>query len=88
MSDATENIAEGKAEVDREFKRNFIRLSDENYEKFVANLAERQHLRNVDDFYAAIGYGGISVIRAYAVYKRGVQQKLPFSGDRGAPRGR
>ena len=58
-----ENIAEGKAEVDREFKRNFIRLSDENYEKFVANLAERQHLRNVDDFYAAIGYGGISVIR-------------------------
>ena len=58
-----ENIAEGKAEVDREFKRNFIRLCDENYEKFVANLAERQHLRNVDDFYAAIGYGGISVIR-------------------------
>lgn len=58
-----ENIAEGKAEVDREFKRNFIRLSDENYEKFVANLAERQHLRTVDDFYAAIGYGGISVIR-------------------------
>lgn len=33
-----ENIAEGKAEVDREFKRNFIRLSDENYEKFVAIL--------------------------------------------------
>lgn len=33
-----ENIAEGKAEVDREFKRNFIRLSDENYENLLRIL--------------------------------------------------
>lgn len=33
-----ENIAEGKAEVDREFKRNFIRLSDENYENLLQIL--------------------------------------------------
>lgn len=58
-----ENIVEGKAEIEREFRRNFIRLTDEEYEKFIQNLAARQHFDNVDDFYAAIGFGGVSVIR-------------------------
>lgn len=56
-----ENIAEGKAEIEREFKRNYIRLTDEEYETFIKKLAARQHLDSVDDFYAAIGYGGLSV---------------------------
>ncbi len=58
-----ENIAEGKNEVEREFRRNFIRLSDGELEDFLLSLAERQHLNSVDDFYAAIGYGGISLAR-------------------------
>ncbi len=58
-----ENIVEGKAEIEREFKRNYIRLSDEDYDKFIDNLVKRQHLNSADDFYASIGYGGISVIR-------------------------
>lgn len=56
-----ENIAEGKAEIEREFKRNYIRLTEEEYEIFIKKLAARQHLDSVDDFYAAIGYGGLSV---------------------------
>lgn len=56
-----ENIAEGKAEIEREFRRNYIRLTDEEYEIFIKKLAARQHLDSVDDFYAAIGYGGLSV---------------------------
>ena len=56
-----ENIAEGKAEIEREFKRNYIRLTDEEYEIFIKKLAARQHLDSVEDFYAAIGYGGLSV---------------------------
>lgn len=58
-----ENIVEGKTEIEREFRRNFIRLTEEEYEKFIQNLAARQHFDNVDDFYAAIGFGGVSVIR-------------------------
>ena len=58
-----ENILEGRAEVEREFKRNFIRLSDADYEEFIEKIAERQHCKNVEDFYAALGYGGISLIR-------------------------
>ena len=58
-----ENIVEGKNEVEKEFRRNFIRLTDEQYDEFIAKIAERQHCKTVDDFYAAIGYGGISLIR-------------------------
>lgn len=58
-----ENVAEGKAEVEREFKRNFIRLSDAEYDAFISKIAERQHCKSVEDFYAAIGYGGISLMR-------------------------
>ena len=56
-----ENIIEGKAEIEREFRRNYIRLTDEEYETFIKKLAARQHMDSVDDFYAAIGYGGLSV---------------------------
>ena len=58
-----ENIAEGKAELEREFRRNFIRLSDEDSDRFIRNLATRQRFDDLDDFYAAIGYGGVSVQR-------------------------
>ncbi len=58
-----ENIIEGRNEVEKEFKRNFIRLNDEQYEEFILKIAERQHCKTLDDFYAAIGYGGISLMR-------------------------
>ncbi len=56
-----ENIVEGKAELEREFKRNYIRLSDEEYSSFIDKLVERQHCHNAEEFYAAIGYGGITL---------------------------
>ncbi|MEG2720325.1 MAG: ACT domain-containing protein, partial [Oscillospiraceae bacterium] len=58
-----ENIACGKAEVEREFKRNYIRLDDEKYAEFIKKLSERQKCETIDDFYAAVGYGGISLMR-------------------------
>ena len=58
-----ENIEEGRAEVEREFRRSFIRLSPEDMQKFLQALAERQHFATVEDFFAAIGYGGLSLAR-------------------------
>lgn len=56
-----ENIAEGKAELEREFKRNYIRLSESEIAEFLAVDIRRHNLETIDDFYAAIGYGGISL---------------------------
>ena len=58
-----ENIVEGKAQVEREFKRNFIRFTEAEYNEYMLKLAEKQHCKTLDDFYAAIGYGGISLLR-------------------------
>ena len=56
-----ENIIEGKNEVEREFRRNLINLTDEEKEKFLSDLASRQKLPSVEELYAAIGYGGITL---------------------------
>ncbi len=56
-----ENIEEGKQEIEREFKRNSIRVPDEDYAAFIDDLAKRQHCASADEFYAAIGYGGITL---------------------------
>lgn len=74
-----ENIIEGKAEIEREFRRNYIRLSDEDYQKFIKKLAERQRLDNVDDFYAAIGYGGLSINRMMPYIKEEYQKNYDKS---------
>jgi len=58
-----ENIVEGKAQVEREFRRNFIRLTESEYNEFILRIAERQRCKDADDFYAAIGYGGVSLMR-------------------------
>ena len=59
----TENIASGKAQIERDFSRNGIRLSDEEYDKFLSDIARRQKFPNIDEFYAAIGYGGVLLSR-------------------------
>ena len=58
-----ENIEKGKEELEREMSRNFIRLSEDDMEEFLLAQAKRQHCATVDDFYAAIGYGGILLSR-------------------------
>ena len=58
-----ENIVAGKAELEKEFKRNYIRLSDDKYDEFIEKLVARQKCRDIDELYAKIGYGGISVSR-------------------------
>lgn len=76
-----ENIEEGKTAVERELRRNFIRLSGEKYEEFIKKISERQHFSDVDEFYAAVGYGGIQISRLMPgikdEYNRNWKEKEP-----------
>ncbi|MEG0753449.1 MAG: TGS domain-containing protein, partial [Angelakisella sp.] len=56
-----ENVSEGRTAVEREFRRNLISIPDEDKESFMSDLATRQRYNSIDDFYAAIGYGGLSL---------------------------
>ena len=58
-----ENIITGKEELEKEFRRNLINIPEEDYEEFILNLAKRQHINTLEDFYAAIGYGGVLLSR-------------------------
>ncbi|HIY09236.1 MAG TPA: bifunctional (p)ppGpp synthetase/guanosine-3',5'-bis(diphosphate) 3'-pyrophosphohydrolase [Firmicutes bacterium] len=58
-----ENIAQGKETVEKEFRRNMISLPEKELEEFITKIAQRQHFATADEFYAAIGYGGISLQR-------------------------
>lgn len=54
-----ENIQEGKEELEREFRRNLIRVPADELEDFLAFDMKRHNCETLDDFYAAIGYGGV-----------------------------
>lgn len=55
----TENIAAGKLEIEKEFRRAGIDLPEEEYAEFIDEIAKRQRFANADEFFAAIGYGGV-----------------------------
>ncbi len=52
-----ENIVCGREALEREFKRNGIPLDPE----IIKDAAVRSRVNSVDDLYAAIGYGGVSM---------------------------
>lgn len=56
-----ENIVEGKAELEREFKRNGIELSEEELLDWLDRIGKKQNCSSADDLYAAIGYGGVQL---------------------------
>ncbi len=58
-----ENIQQGRAELERELSRNLIRLPEDRMQQFLMNQAKKQHCATLDDFYAAIGYGGVMLSR-------------------------
>ncbi len=58
-----ENIQQGREELERELSRNLIRLPPDRMEQFLLAQARKQHCATLEDFYAAIGYGGVMLSR-------------------------
>lgn len=56
-----ENIVEGRAEMERELRRNNIDIGEEELNAILLKLAPRNNCTTVEDVFAAVGYGGISM---------------------------
>lgn len=56
-----ENITEGKAEVERLFRRHRINVPDKEMEDFLRDDFSKHNCETLDDFYASVGYGGTSL---------------------------
>ena len=75
----------GREELEKEFRRSSISLTEQQEEEFLAYLAEKQQMKNVDDFLAAIGYGGISLAKIAPRIKTDYVKMLPHRPRRKRP---
>lgn len=57
----SENIAVGKAEIEKEFSKFGRSCSAAQIEEIVTNVATRMGYHEADDLYSTIGYGGVTV---------------------------
>jgi len=64
-----ENIQRGRDELERELNKNRISFTDEDFGDVLQNAAKRQRFETVEDYYAAIGYGGVSIFRMLSYFK-------------------
>ncbi len=73
-----ENIAVGKAEIDKEFKRYGKNCPESIKAEVLLNISSRIGMQTVEDLYAMIGYGGFTVskisIKLHDEYERLMQQ--------------
>lgn len=71
-----ENIVEGREAIWRELRRNLIHISEEDLPELVAVDMKHHSCDTVDDFYAAIGYGGISLSKILPRLKEDYAKKF------------
>ena len=82
-----ENIDQGKAELERELKRNGIHFTEEESKEFFKSMLQKKHCNTMDDFYAAIGYGGIQLWKMMPrikeeyqkIYAKDIEKIIPVS---------
>ncbi|MBE6954905.1 MAG: bifunctional (p)ppGpp synthetase/guanosine-3',5'-bis(diphosphate) 3'-pyrophosphohydrolase [Ruminococcaceae bacterium] len=59
-----ENIVQGRASIEAELKRMSVPLSVLQNEELLPTLLKKVSFDSLDDLYAAIGYGGITAVKA------------------------
>ncbi len=64
-----ENIVEGKSEYETQLRRNNMHLSDEQEEQLLDIIIEKQKFATYDDFFAALGYGGVVLSKLMPMIK-------------------
>ncbi len=64
-----DNIIAGKTMLEKEFRRSRIHIPDTDYEEFFSDDMKRHSCNSLDDFYASIGYGGVSISKLIPKWK-------------------
>ncbi len=64
-----ENILTGRSMLEKTLRHNHIRIPEEELEKFLAEDLKRHNCSSLEDFYASIGYGGVSLQRLVPRWK-------------------
>ena len=83
----SENIVVGKAMIDREFSRLKRSCTDEEKNSIISNVAKRFTMNEIEDFYNALGYGGLALSKVASkikdecekMFKDREVKEIPFS---------
>ncbi len=81
-----ENIVEGKAELERQFKRHHIKVPEEELGTFLQDDFKRHNCETLDDFFASIGYGGITLDKMIPRFKDKFQKLYGDQQEQDDPR--
>lgn len=76
-----ENIVEGKSEYESQLRRNNMPLTDEQEEQLLNIIIEKQKFATFDDFFAALGYGGVVLSKIMPMIKDEYNKIVKTSGD-------
>ena len=71
-----ENIIKGRSEVETEFRKNGMILSKSSFEDLLKPIISKYHCRTFEDFYAAVGYGGIQLWKLMPRFKCEYNRKI------------
>ncbi len=71
-----ENIETGRTTLETELRRNSIVLPEKEMKEFLEEAARKQKCANVDELYAAIGYGGIFLEKLVPKLKEDYQKLI------------
>lgn len=71
-----ENIAKGKEQIEKEFKKLSLPLSYVAEEEFTAPMLKKYGFKNMEDMYATLGYGGSNAGKFLARLKDESQKRL------------
>ena len=85
-----ENIIEGRLMFDKELKKAGMQFSEEDLDECMRPIYQRHYCNSIDDFYAAIGYGGIQLWKIMPrvkeiytkKYKKTPEDPKPITEDR------
>lgn len=61
-----ENILAGKQDFEKELRRNHIFFKEDEYTDFINMISKKYHYNTSDEFFAAIGYGGLYLSKIIA----------------------
>ena len=76
-----ENIVVGKAEVEKEVKRLGKTCTDAQLSEIITTLAKRVGIKDSEDFYNTLGFGGITLQRFIPKLKEELEKIDPTSQD-------
>ena len=80
-----ENIVEGKNLFTQELRKAGMQFADEDLDECIKPIYQRHYCANMDDFYAAVGYGGIQLWKIMPRVKEIYQKKYKRIDEEPAP---